>query len=38
MKKHKSGLVLDVQNQYKDIAQDIEIETNTNLTNDSSTH
>lgn len=37
MKTHKWGLVLNVQNQYKYIAQDDEIETNTNVTNDSST-
>lgn len=30
MKTHKRGLVLNVQNQYKDIAQD-KIETNTML-------
>lgn len=35
MKTHKWGLVLNVQNQYKDIAQDNITETNTN---GSSTH
>lgn len=29
MKTHKGGLVRNVQNQYKDIAQDNKIETNT---------
>lgn len=31
MKTHRRGLVLNVQNQYKDIAQDNKIETNTML-------